>query len=58
MSWKKLIEFPEQKVEKPSYDATIIYWKIKNEKVWHQWKKLLNADIESSEIYEGTTFYT
>ena len=56
MSWKKLIEFPEQKVEKPSYGSTITYWKVENGKVWHQWKKLMKADIESFEVYESNDF--
>ena len=56
MSWKKLIEFPEQKVEKPSYNSTIVYWKIENGKVWHQWKKLMKADTESFEVEETNDF--
>ncbi|MFN3138911.1 MAG: DKNYY domain-containing protein [Allomuricauda sp.] len=56
MSWQKLIELPEQKVERPSYGSTIIYWKIEDGKIWHQWKKLSSADIESFEIYEDKDF--
>ena len=54
MTWKKLISFPNQKVIGKEYDIT--YWKVENNKVWHQWKKLMKADIESFEIYEGTSF--
>ncbi len=56
MEWKRLVEYPEQKVEKPSYRSTIIYWKIENGKIWHQWKKLMKADIESFEIYTNSDF--
>ena len=56
MSWKKLTDYPEMKVVKPSYDSTIMYWKIENGKVWHQWKKLMKADIDSFEVYESNDF--
>ncbi|MHA7055704.1 DKNYY domain-containing protein [Aquimarina sp. M1] len=56
MSWKKLTDFPDNKVIKPSYGSTIAYWKIENGKIWHQWKKLMKADIESFEIYESSHF--
>lgn len=56
MGWKKLNDFPNQRVIKPSYDSKIIYWKVENGKVWHQWKKLMKADIESFEIYDSNDF--
>ncbi len=56
MSWKKLTDFPDSKVIKPSYDSTITYWKVENGKIWHQWKKLMKADIESFEVYESNDF--
>jgi len=56
MSWKKLTDFPDNKVIKPSYDSTITYWKVENGKVWHQWKKLIKADIESFEVYKNNDF--
>ncbi|HIE41184.1 MAG TPA: hypothetical protein EYP80_00815, partial [Candidatus Aenigmarchaeota archaeon] len=54
MSWKKLTDFPDNKVIGKEYNIT--YWKIENNKIWHQWKKLMSADIESFEIYENTYF--
>ena len=56
MKWKKLTEFPEQKVTKRSYGSSITYWKVENGKVWHQWKKLMKADIETFEVYEDNDF--
>jgi len=54
MSWKELIEFPDEKVIGKEHNIT--YWKIENNKIWHQWKKLVSADVESFEVYESTDF--
>ena len=56
MSWKKLTSYPNQQVVEPSYDSSITYWKIENGKVWHQWKKLMKADVDTFEIYESNDF--
>lgn len=52
MSWKKLSDYPNQIVKK----STITFWKVENGKIWHQWKKLMKADIETFEIYTSNDF--
>jgi len=52
--WKKLTDFPNQKVIGKTYK--IIFWKIENNKIWHQWKKLTSADTTSFEVYVDTDF--
>lgn len=54
MNWKKLTDFTDNKIFKPPYNIT--YWKIENGKIWHQWKKLMKADIESFEVHENNDF--
>ena len=51
--WKKLIDFQNQKVIGV---CNIIFWKIENNKVWHQWKKLTSADVDSFEVYVDNDF--
>lgn len=54
MSWRKLTDYPENKVIGKEYGIT--YWKFENGKVWHQWKKLMKADFDSFEVYENNDF--
>lgn len=48
MPWKKLSDFPEQKVIGV---YAIEFWAIRDGKVWHQGRKLRAADAASFEIY-------
>ena len=54
MSWKKLTSYKNQKVIGKMYGT--IYWEVKNNIVWHQWKKMTKADLDTFEIYDGTDF--
>lgn len=54
MSWKKLIDFPDQKII-GNYNTSL--WKIEKNRVWRIGRrKLKNADKESFEVYESNYF--
>ena len=50
MGWIKLKNLPGQKVDSQSYSFN--YWKIEDNYVWHQERKLSKADPETFEVRE------
>jgi len=48
MIWIKLTDLPSQKLISREYKT--VYWKIKNNRIWHQHKMIKGADVESFEV--------
>ena len=55
MSWTKLTDLPGQELRHPTAEH-IIYWEIKNGKIFHQDRPNRNADIYSFEVLNGSDF--
>ncbi|MBR0572908.1 MULTISPECIES: DKNYY domain-containing protein [Pasteurellaceae] len=53
MMWKKLTEYPNEKVIDKEFNK-IIYWEIQDGKIVHQKRILRSADIETFEIYQSS----
>jgi hypothetical protein len=53
MIWKKLSSFPDQRI---IGNYGIEFWAIRENKVWHQGRKLTNANYETFEIFDNQNF--